>query len=97
MNTKTPAGGVILADEPIDEAPDFDAMFPDPPRFWERPCAGPGLVSYRFRGRYGWIMIGATDDRDALTEAARSATIPVSFDRLERWDGAAYVPVKIAT
>lgn len=63
-------------------------------RFWEMPCAGPGLASYRFRGRYGWIMIGATDDRDALTEAARSSTIPVSLDRLERWNGTAYVPVK---
>lgn len=67
------------------------------PRFWERPCAAHGLVSYRFRGRYGFIMIGATDDRDALTQAARSATIPVSLDRLERWNGTAYEPVKIAT
>ena len=35
----------------------------------DRPLAAKGLVSYRYRGRYGWIMIGAKDNADALREA----------------------------
>jgi hypothetical protein len=27
----------------------------------DKPLAASGLTSYRLRGRYGWIMIGATD------------------------------------
>jgi hypothetical protein len=38
----------------------------------DRPCAAEGLTSYRYRGEYGWIMIGAKDDADALHEASRS-------------------------
>lgn len=53
-----------------------------------------GLTSYRYRGRYGWIMIGATDDKDALNEAGRSLTwdAPV-MSNLERWNGDYYVPI----
>ena len=49
----------------------------------ERPCAAPGLTSYR----YGSIMIGATSTKDALNEADRSLTHGVaSIDRLEIWN-----------
>lgn len=41
--------------------------------YWNRPCAAHGLNSYRYGGPYGWIMIGATDDADALREAARDS------------------------
>lgn len=53
-------------------------------RFHDKPCAGPGLWSYRYRGRYGWIMIGAKDDREAMREAARS-TSTVAYEFLDRW------------
>jgi hypothetical protein len=35
------------------------------------PLAAKGLKSYRYKGRYGYIMIGAKDDNDAIREAAR--------------------------
>lgn len=57
-----------------------------------RPLAAPGLKSYRYRGRYGWIMIGARDRADALREAARSTDAPIDAGALEVWDGARYVP-----
>jgi hypothetical protein len=53
--------------------------------------ASAGLTSYRLRGRYGWIMIGARDHDDAMREARRSwADAPRSS--LEVWDGSQYVP-----
>jgi len=58
----------------------------------DRPLAAPGLTSYRYRGRYGWIMIGAKDDAGALHEAARS-TVEVVREKLEVWNGSTYVPV----
>jgi hypothetical protein len=42
---------------------------------WDKPLAAPGLRSYRCKGRFGWIMIGATDDADALREARRSSDV----------------------
>jgi hypothetical protein len=59
---------------------------------WDRPLAAEGFTSYRYRGRYGWIMIGARDDADAMREAARSGpyTDPAG---LEVWDGQQYRPV----
>lgn len=57
--------------------------------YWERPCAALGLQSYRARGRYGWVMIGATDDADAMREALRSTD---RVETLERWNGARYMP-----
>lgn len=51
----------------------------------EKPMASEGLISYRCKGRYGWIMIGATDNEDALNEASRS-TSNVMEDTLEVWD-----------
>lgn len=60
----------------------------------DRPLADKGLTSYRYRGRYGWVMIGARDNQDALNEAKRSVGGPVSIDNLEAWDGNRYVPAK---
>lgn len=60
--------------------------------YWDRPCAANGLVSYRYSGRYGYIMIGARDDADALREARRSTDV-VEPGRLEVWDGERYAPV----
>lgn len=62
-------------------------------RLFDRPLAAPGLTSYRLRGAYGWIMIGATDPDDAMREARRTwPDAPRSA--LEVWHGAAgqYVP-----
>jgi hypothetical protein len=55
----------------------------------DMPLAAQGLISYRCKGRYGWIMIGATDHEDAFREAQRSGE--VKREDLEVWDGAAYV------
>ena len=52
--------------------------------------AAAGLTSYRAKGRYGYIMIGAHDDADAMREALRSSS---AAHDLEVWDGARYVPV----
>lgn len=57
----------------------------------ERPMAGPGLISYRYRGPMGWIMIGARDHQEALREAARSTTEPVSGGLLQVWGSTRYV------
>lgn len=51
----------------------------------DRPMAAPGLTSYRYRGRYGWVMIGAKDNADALREAARSIDGEPDPARLEVW------------
>lgn len=56
-----------------------------------RPLAAPNLLSYRYSGRYGFIMIGATDNGDALREARRSTDKPLTLDHLEKWDGVQYV------
>ena len=61
--------------------------------FYEKPLAVKGLVSYRYRGRYGWIMIGASDTQEALREAARSSSYPVHQSNLEVWtEGVGYTP-----
>lgn len=61
----------------------------------DKPCAAPGLTSYRYRGPYGWIMIGAKDHRDALREALRSTAAPVRMEEMQVWDllEGRYVPV----
>lgn len=61
-----------------------------PTSFTERPCAAPGLKSYRCRSLYGWIMIGARDDLDALREARRTNQKARPED-LQEWDGQRYV------
>jgi hypothetical protein len=56
----------------------------DEPEYVNKPMAAEGLISYRCKGRYGWIMIGATDTNDALNEAARS-TDKVQKETLQIW------------
>jgi len=60
--------------------------------YCERPLAAKGLTSYRAKGRYGWIMIGAKDHADAMNEARRSTDKPTD---LQVWNGDKYVPVSI--
>lgn len=58
--------------------------------FHNRPLAAQGLKSYRYKGRYGWIMIGAKDYADALVQAQRSTDDTVTPDRLQYWTGTEY-------
>ena len=60
----------------------------------DKPMASKGLISYRYRGRYGWIMIGAKDDNDALREAQRSTSDKVTMDNLQIWKGSQYDYIK---
>lgn len=53
------------------------------------PMAAPGLTSYRCKGRYGWIMIGAKDHADAMREARRSDPT-ARAENLEIWNGTEY-------
>jgi len=60
----------------------------------KRPCASKGLTSYRYRGPFGYILIGAVDNKDALNEANRSLEVPnATVDNLEIWNGEKYVKV----
>lgn len=59
----------------------------------DMPLADKGLISYRYEGRYGWIMIGATDDKDALNEASRSTDMPIVSEKLWKWNGEKYEKV----
>jgi hypothetical protein len=61
----------------------------------DRPMAAAGLKSYRYKGRFGWIMIGATDDADAMQQARRSIDDQhrPHRGRLEAWNGSRYVPM----
>lgn len=54
---------------------------------FNKPLASRGLISYRYRGRFGWIMIGAHSDIAALAEAQRSTDFPVSLAELQVWEG----------
>lgn len=58
----------------------------------DRPLAAEGLTSYRCKGPFGWIMIGANDDDGAFKEALRSSE---RADRatLQRWNGVEYADV----
>lgn len=60
--------------------------------FHDRPCAARGLQSFRYRLPFSFVMIGARDECDALLEATRSIAGQPDPARLERWNGAAYVP-----
>jgi len=53
------------------------------------PLASQGLTSYRCRGTYGWIMIGAHDHEDAFREALRSSP-NAKRHTLEVWTGSNY-------
>ena len=57
----------------------------------DRPLADKGFLSYRCKGAFGWIMIGAKDDDDAMVQARRSSA-HAQREHLQKWDGAAYVP-----
>jgi hypothetical protein len=57
----------------------------------DRPMAAAGLISYRCRGRYGWIMIGALDNADAVREAKRSTDKDIGYSDIEVWNGTRYV------
>lgn len=65
-----------------------------------RPLALTGLTSYRYRGPFGFIMIGARDHAEALREANRSLTLakwePAVIENLEVWNGATYVTARDA-
>jgi hypothetical protein len=65
------------------------------PNHVTRPCAGAGLISFRYKGRYGFVMLGATNTEDALREARRSVTGPATVNNLDIWDAEAarYLPV----
>ena len=60
-----------------------------------RPCAGAGLISFRYKGPYGFVMLGAANTEDALREARRSVTGPATVNNLDIWDAEAarYLPV----
>lgn len=61
----------------------------------EKPLADKGLVSYRYKGMYGWIMIGAKSDEDALNEARRSTyNHQATIDNLQRFENGSYVFIK---
>jgi len=56
----------------------------------ESPLAATGLISYRCQSLYGgWIMIGAKNFDDAMSEASRADR--AKLDTLQIWDGAQYV------
>lgn len=59
----------------------------------DKPMAVSPLVSYRYRSRYGWIMIGACSDLDALCEAERSIKGKAQKSHLQVWNGTVYVDV----
>lgn len=63
--------------------------------FHDKPVAAHGLISYRYKGRFGWIMIGAKDDNDALREAQRSTSDKVTMNNLQIWNGTNYQPVEV--
>ncbi len=55
-----------------------------------RPLAIAGLISFRCRSQYGWIMIGATGRRDAMREARRSDS-KAKRETLQIWNGSQYI------
>jgi hypothetical protein len=61
--------------------------------FCDKPLAAEGYTSYRYKGRFGWIMIGAHDTDDALREARRSTDDPVTVAGLQIWNGNEYTEV----
>ena len=64
-----------------------------PTTIHDKPLAVNGLVAYRYQGRFGWIMIGAKDNADALRQAQRSTRDQVVIERLQVWNESQYVNV----
>jgi hypothetical protein len=58
-----------------------------------KPMAATGLTSFRYDIGHGYVMIGARDITDALSEAKRSIDGIVENRRLQIWDGSGYVNV----
>lgn len=56
----------------------------------DKPLAAYGLESYRYKGRYDWVMIGAINDSDALHEASRSVSDEINPLNLQKWNGDSY-------
>lgn len=61
--------------------------------FTDRPCADYGLNSYRYKGRFGWVMIGARNIPEALRAAARSIDGEPEVGLLQEWTGKRYEDV----
>lgn len=51
-----------------------------------KPLAIAGLTSYRYKGPWGWIMIGAKDHEGAFREARRSTHAKIEPENLEVWN-----------
>lgn len=58
-----------------------------------KPLAAPGFISYRCKQPFGWVMIGARNDEDAMKQAKQS-TPNAKIEDLQVWNGTAYVPCK---
>lgn len=54
------------------------------------PLACSPYLSYRLRSPYGWVMIAAKNDADALRDARRSTDSARLVD-LQRWNGIEYM------
>ncbi len=53
----------------------------------DKPMAAEGLTSYRYPGRYGWVMVGAKDHLDAMCQANRSlSSEEANPELLDVWD-----------
>jgi len=63
--------------------------------FQDRPCAASPLISYRAMGSFGWIMIGAWDNQDALREGQRSTNKQLTLADVQVWNAeqGRYIPV----
>lgn len=59
----------------------------------DTPHAAPVLISYRCKGRYGWVRVGATSAEEALREAARSSDF-IRPETLEVWAGDRFVEAR---
>lgn len=67
-------------------------MFEQRP-YWEKPCADCGLVSYRYNGPFGFVMIGAKDDEEAYRQASRSLEQLPDRHLLQVWHQDQYINV----
>ena len=52
---------------------------------YNKPLAEAGLDSYRCKGQYGWVMIGARSIDEAMSEAKRSSNTAM-HNKLEKWN-----------
>ena len=59
----------------------------------DTPHAAPGLDSYRVKGRFGWILVGANSATDALREGGRSSDA-IQPETLEVWAGDRFLAVE---